>query len=124
MSEKFPCHDELCSTLIGHASACDCGLDALLARVAELERERDELRTQLEAWHSIFETTQLTHAGARLEAAESGRAKAERDLVEALDAVLRARWLMFPVPNKLAEEEREWMDRPIVVRALRGEKNA
>jgi hypothetical protein len=33
-------------------------------------RERNELRTQMDAWHSVFGTTQLSHAQARLEAAE------------------------------------------------------
>ena len=45
----------------------------------ERERERDQLRTQLEAWHKVFGTSQLSHAQARLEAAESAarRLKAE-----------------------------------------------
>jgi hypothetical protein len=38
--------------------------------LADVLRERDELRTQLDAWHSVFGTSQLSHAQARLEAAE------------------------------------------------------
>jgi hypothetical protein len=33
-------------------------------------QERDELRIQLDAWHSVFGTSQLSHAQARLEQAE------------------------------------------------------
>lgn len=43
---------------------------ALEARCAELERERDNSKTMLEAWQSVFGTTQLTHASDRLESAE------------------------------------------------------
>lgn len=38
-----------------------------------LLKERNELRTQLEAWHTAFGTTQLTHAEAKLQALERER---------------------------------------------------
>ncbi len=37
-------------------------LDTVGNLVARLRAERDELRTVLNAWHSAFGTTQLTHA--------------------------------------------------------------
>lgn len=41
----------------------------------QLERELNEAQTQLRAWQQAFGTTQLTHAIARLEAAEKKGAK-------------------------------------------------
>ena len=42
----------------------------LKGRLAEVSKERDELRTRLDAWHSAFQTSRLSHAQARLEQAE------------------------------------------------------
>ena len=52
-----------------------------LERVEAVERERDEFKTQLEAWQKVFGTSQLTHALARLEVAEESvkRLQMERD---------------------------------------------
>lgn len=38
--------------------------------IQELERQLKETKIQLEAWQKTFGTSQLTHAAARLEAAE------------------------------------------------------
>ena len=48
----------------------------------QLERELNQTRIQLDAWHEQFGTTQLDHAIARLEQAEKERnqAKAELDM--------------------------------------------
>ena len=39
--------------------------------IEEALRRISELETQLDAWHNIFGTSQLSHASARLEQAES-----------------------------------------------------
>ena len=44
--------------------------------------EVDSLNTQLEAWHSVFGTSQLGHARARLEAAEQKVESLQRQLAE------------------------------------------
>lgn len=61
----------------------------LLADAEALRSERDQLQTQLEAWHKTFETTQLSHALARLEKAEGDlqRLKGEK-LPKRQDALL------------------------------------
>lgn len=64
-----------------------------LAAHAETRKERDELNTTLWAWRKAFGSSQLSHAQARLDAAESG--------VKRLEAALtreREKW----------EKLREW----------------
>jgi phage shock protein A len=48
----------------------------------ELEERVKELECVIDAWHTIFGTTQLTHAQARLEVAESKVAKLESTIAE------------------------------------------
>ena len=46
----------------------------VMARTAGLQVEQiAALKAEIDAWHSVFGTTQLTHAQARLEQAEEGR---------------------------------------------------
>lgn len=54
---------------------CDCHEAYDFARQLErraiaAEKRLSEIETQLNAWHSVFKTSQLSHASARLEAAE------------------------------------------------------
>ena len=51
---------------------CKCS-DKPIELCEQLERELNEATTQLHAWHETFGTNQLTHALARLEAAEKTR---------------------------------------------------
>jgi len=59
--------------------------------VLDALRERDEAETQLRAWHSTFGTSQLSHAIAQLESAQSAllaeQAKNQK-LRERMDAVM------------------------------------
>lgn len=57
-------------------------------RYLRAARERDELRAQLDAWARVFGSSQLTHAVARLEAAERRAEKAEARAKE-LEVALR-----------------------------------
>ena len=60
--------------------------------VAEkVEQERDQLRIQLEAWQSIFGTSQLSHAHARLEAAESQVDRSKLEVDELREDIRRLR---------------------------------
>jgi DNA repair exonuclease SbcCD ATPase subunit len=54
-----------------------------IAKVAELEQKLAEANTILEAWQSVFETSQLSHAKARLDAEISRANKAEQKLAKA-----------------------------------------
>ena len=53
----------------------------------KLEKERDGLQIQLDAWQSVFQTSQLSHAAARLEAAEKERDDARACLKEAMEEI-------------------------------------
>ncbi len=53
----------------GKAKATKCWNDAR-PTPTPANKEAEELRTQLEAWHTVFGTTQLTHAKDRLDVAE------------------------------------------------------
>jgi hypothetical protein len=67
-------------------------LTRLQSRLAECEKERDELRTQLDAWHCQFGTTQLSHAVADHErlVATAQNAHAKKSEVESDLTALRA----------------------------------
>jgi len=56
---------------------CDCDGPPDCDSCNRLLDEVVRLKTQLAAWHSVFGTTQLTHARARLEAAEEKAARHE-----------------------------------------------
>lgn len=62
-----------------HDQLLDLSKDELLGLVGEHIAEITRLNTQLEAWHEMFDTTQLTHAVAAKEQAESALATAERE---------------------------------------------
>lgn len=59
------------------------------------EREENEARTTLAAWHSVFGTTQLTHAKARLEKAESDLARATERRFPIMDRGPSIPWSMI-----------------------------
>lgn len=79
-----------------------------------MRRERDELRTQLDAWHSTFGTTQLTHAAAKKESLEKQCRMLEEEVTTWTDSAHE-----FLKRAELAEKERdryytaiqEWEDR-------------
>jgi hypothetical protein len=50
--------------------------------LSEKDKEIAELKCVIDAWHSIFGTTQLTHAQARLEVAEQTVEKQKREIVK------------------------------------------
>ena len=52
--------------------------EAVAAALRESGQREDELRIELGAWQTIFQTTQLTHAQARLKKAESSVAQLKR----------------------------------------------
>lgn len=60
--------------------------------------ERDQLRTQLEAWHHVFGTSQLTHAEAKLTAALAAIKRRDEVIKELV--VSAARGGNCPQPNK------------------------
>lgn len=60
---------------------------AVRERIEAAEREAREATTVLKAWHSLFGTTQLTHAVAARDAALTRAAAAEREAREAKDAL-------------------------------------
>lgn len=80
MSEKFYVTSSVFGTVLKwevvspvNARWCWCKDYPEAIKIADAlntARERDALRCELDAWHSVFGTTQLSHAQARLEAAE------------------------------------------------------
>lgn len=68
-------------------------IDALRSLLAAEQARGNEFRIQLEAWQKIFHTSQLSHAQARLEAAEqrASRAESELDKLRAGDSVVVSR---------------------------------
>ncbi len=65
----------------------------------EAERKaREEAETILRAWHSIFGTSQLSHAQARLESAEDGKRRAEQRVATLQQEVERLRPDAQPEP--------------------------
>ena len=63
--------DEKLQALEAENKALDLANNEWQEKVYALEARNKELETQLDAWMEVFGTTQLTHAIARLEAAES-----------------------------------------------------
>ena len=67
-----PCsHVVRCEQCQPWADALGQQLIDLTAQLAAVQKERDELRTMLDAWRSQFKTTQLTHAVAKMDALEA-----------------------------------------------------
>lgn len=50
----------------------------LREQVSKLQSEAEASRAQLQAWFNVFGTSQLTHARARLEAAEEKAARSQQ----------------------------------------------
>jgi len=71
------------SCLQGHAARMETGVREPESEVAVLRAENEELRHRDRLWNSAFGTSQLTHAKARLEAAESKAERLERQVAEA-----------------------------------------
>ena len=80
------------------------------------EAEVKSLLVKLRVWYDVFGTTQLTHAKARLEAAESKREKAEAMLMEIKGIVgfpgtiaLEKHGLSESLPDVVRYCHREWL---------------
>lgn len=68
-------------------------LAAAHATLRALLDEREHSRTALAAWHTIFGTTQLTHAAARLEKTEADLARIARGIEDMQHELREAREL-------------------------------
>lgn len=67
------------------SSDVQCAI-AYIALAQTLEQDLAAAQAALEAWQSVFGTSQLSHAKARLEAAEEGQKRAQAALEEARKA--------------------------------------
>jgi hypothetical protein len=78
------CNTEHPASEIANPHYCIARLEEQLEKkdieIDTLSRTVAERDTVLEAWHSVFGTTQLTHAQARLEQAEKSVAQQEREI--------------------------------------------
>lgn len=70
-------------TLVTRNAAMTDANEKLQKQNADLAAKLKELECQLSAWHSVFQTSQLSHAQSRLEEAEKKAAKLDEAMKEA-----------------------------------------
>ena len=79
----------------------------VLTALAEARQQTQELRTQLGAWHSVFKTTQLTHAADRLETAERQLQQAQQERDRAQEDAAHKEMDAFNLSQRLATVQQQ-----------------